>query len=56
MDQADITRLAQEHVDRLREDIEKCTTREDHIRATARANEAENLLRALVAVSSSATV
>jgi hypothetical protein len=50
MSPADIARLAHEHVERLKEDIEKCTTREDHIRVTARANEAETLLRGLVAL------
>jgi hypothetical protein len=31
-------------LERLLEDVEKCSTREAHIRATARANEAQHLL------------
>ena len=42
-----LTDLARQHADRLQEDIEKCVTREDHIRVTARANEALHLLQGL---------
>jgi hypothetical protein len=47
MDQSHVTGLAQKLADRLQEDIEKCVTREDHIRVTARANEALELLHGL---------
>lgn len=36
--------MAAELLERLLEDVEKCSTREAHIRATARANEAQHLL------------
>jgi hypothetical protein len=36
--------LAEELLENLLEDVEKCSTREAHIRATARANEAQHLL------------
>lgn len=42
-----LTDLARQLADRLQEDIEKCVTREDHIRVTARANEALHLLQGL---------
>jgi hypothetical protein len=42
-----VTGLAKNLADRLQEDIEKCVTREDHIRVTARANEALHLLHGL---------
>ena len=42
-----ITTLAKELFEHLREDIEKCTTREDHIRVSARANHANILLQHL---------
>ena len=42
-----LTDLARQLADRLQEDIEKCVTREDHIRVTARANEALHLLHGL---------
>lgn len=42
-----VTELAQQLADRLEEDITKCVTREDHIRVTARANEARHLLHGL---------
>lgn len=47
MSPVDITELARAHAERLKEDIEKCVTREDHIRVTARANEAMTLLLGL---------
>lgn len=43
-----LARLATDLAHRLTEDIEKCVTREDHIRTTARANEAQNLLYGLL--------
>jgi len=39
--------MTEQLIERLKEDIEKCTTREDHIRTTARANEATLLLQEL---------
>lgn len=47
MSPVDITELAREHAERLKEDIQKCVTREDHIRVSARANEAMTLLHNL---------
>ena len=38
---------AQQLADRLAEDIPLCRTRDEHIRVTARANEAANLLNGL---------
>jgi hypothetical protein len=35
--------LVEEHTKQLKNDIELCATREGHIRATARANEAQNI-------------
>lgn len=42
-----IKEVAHELVERLRADISKAVTREEHIRASARANEAHNLLESL---------
>ena len=42
-----IKHLAQELVERLREDIHKAANREEHIRVSARANEAHLLLDGL---------
>jgi len=42
-----VTAMTEQLIERLKEDIEKCTTREDHIRTTARANEATLLLQEL---------
>lgn len=47
MNQSQVTDLARQLADRLQEDIEKCVTREDHIRVSARANEAMLLLQGL---------
>jgi hypothetical protein len=47
MSESQLTELARQLADRLKEDIEKCVTREDHIRVTARANEASHLLSGL---------
>lgn len=41
---SDLKTLAAELLENLLEDVDKCQTREAHIRATARANEAEHLL------------
>lgn len=42
-----IKQLAHELVERLKEDIHKASNREHHIRASARANEADLLLQGL---------
>ena len=42
-----IRQLAHELAERLKEDIHKATTREHHVRASARANEADLLLQGL---------
>lgn len=47
MNKSNVTSMAEQLIERLKEDIEKCTTREDHIRTTARANEATLLLQEL---------
>jgi hypothetical protein len=39
----DLMAAARDHADRLSNDLELCSTREEHVRLTARANEAENL-------------
>jgi hypothetical protein len=43
MDLRDLALLAREHADRLVSDLELTTSRVEHVRLTARANEAENL-------------
>jgi len=43
----DLTIAARDHADSLQNDIEQCSTREEHIRITARANEAEAIAQAL---------
>ena len=43
----EIVEAAREHADRLTADIPLCRTRDEHIRVTARANEAAHLLTAL---------
>lgn len=40
---------ARDHADRLASDLELCSTREEHVRLTARANEAENIANELYA-------
>lgn len=47
MNKTNVTAMTEQLIERLKEDIEKCTTREDHIRTTARANEATLLLQEL---------
>lgn len=47
MNKPSVTMMTEQLIERLKEDIEKCTTREDHIRTTARANEATLLLQEL---------
>ncbi len=47
MSRTNVTAMTEQLIERLKEDIEKCTTREDHIRTTARANEATLLLQEL---------
>ena len=44
---SDIIELAKEHSERLHSDIKLSSTRIEHVRVTARANEAVNLLLAL---------
>ena len=43
--------IAGRHAARLEEDIKECRTRDEHIRVTARANEAFEILNGLVAAS-----
>jgi hypothetical protein len=43
-----LTRLAEEHAQRLERDIAECRTRDEHIRVTARANEARQIANALL--------
>jgi hypothetical protein len=43
----ELTELAEQLVERLQADLERCTTREDHIRVTARASEAVIILNGL---------
>ena len=47
---SELIRLVELHSERLQEDLLKCTTREDHIRVTARATEAVNILHGLQAI------
>jgi hypothetical protein len=51
-----IKKLAEELADRLKEDIHKAGNRESHIRASARANEADLLLQGLNQMFDSSTV
>jgi hypothetical protein len=44
---SDIIAAAREHSERLHSDIKLSSTRIEHVRVTARANEAANLLQAL---------
>jgi hypothetical protein len=44
---SDIIESAREHSERLHSDIKLSSTRIEHVRVTARANEAANLLQAL---------
>ena len=50
MTASELIELVQVHSERLQEDLLKCTTREDHIRVTARANEAVNILHGLQSI------
>ena len=43
-----LTRLAEEHAQRLEGDIPLCRTRDEHIRVTARANEARQIVNELL--------
>ncbi len=43
----ELTELAEQLVERLQDDLQKCTTREDHIRVTARASAAVMILHGL---------
>lgn len=51
-----IKQLAEELVERLKEDIHKAGNRESHIRASARANEADLLLQGLNQMFDSSTI
>lgn len=42
--QQELTAMAAQLLENLLEDVEKCSTREAHVRATARANEMQHLL------------
>lgn len=46
----EILKIAGFHAARLEEDIKMCRTRDEHLRVTARANEAFELLNRLVAL------
>lgn len=39
----DLVVAAREHADRMTSDLELCSTREEHVRLTARTNEAETI-------------
>jgi hypothetical protein len=43
-----LKRLAEEHAKRLENDIPLCRTRDEHIRVTARANEARQIVNELL--------
>lgn len=43
----DLLHDAKEHASRLKNDIELCATREEHVRISARANEADRLVEQL---------
>jgi hypothetical protein len=43
-----LKRLAEEHAQRLENDIPLCRTRDEHIRVTARANEARQIVNELL--------
>lgn len=43
MNMNDLSKAARDHADRLRGDIELASSREEHVRLTARLNEAEQL-------------
>ena len=42
-----VTEMTEQLIEQLKKDIEKCTTREEHIRTSARANEAQLILQRL---------
>ena len=47
MNQSNVTAMTEQLIEQLKKDIEKCTTREEHIRTSARANEASLILQEL---------
>lgn len=47
MDVYDLAAAARDHADRMNNDLELCSTREEHVRLTARANEAETIAQSL---------
>jgi hypothetical protein len=44
---SNVTAMTEQLIEQLKKDIEKCTTREEHIRTSARANEAALILQEL---------
>ncbi len=47
MNTSNVTAMTEQLIEQLKKDIEKCTTREEHIRTSARANEAALILQEL---------
>ena len=47
----ELLKIAGVHAARLEEDIKECRTRDEHLRVTARANEAQEILNRLTAAS-----
>jgi len=47
----ELLKIAGAHAARLEEDIKLCRTRDEHLRVTARANEAQEILNRLTAAS-----
>lgn len=47
MDIYDLAAAARDHADRMNNDLELCSTREEHVRLTARTNEAETIAQSL---------
>jgi hypothetical protein len=43
----DLAAAARDHADRMNNDLELCSTREEHVRLTARTNEAETIAQTL---------
>lgn len=52
---ADLAAYAREHAQRLQNDVSLCSNREEHIRLTARANEAMHLAVELTDLSETTT-
>jgi hypothetical protein len=47
VDVYDLAAAARDHADRMVNDLELCATREEHVRLTARTNEAESIAQSL---------